>query len=348
MPNHQELSRRKLLGALGGVGLASVGSGLGTSAYLNDTETSSDNEVVAGELDLKVDWQEHYYRGKQIDGVRTLGGSARPQDGEWGLPWPEDPQVIASTDEAVYDLMDTTSVDAWPDEDGDGVQDLILSREQLRQEYSLDSPEEIEARYRRQFADLPDDVSGRKPLIDLADVKPGDWGEVTFSLHLFDNPGYLWLLGALEGSSENEIVEPEKESGDDDQAVELLDEIQVAIWHDDGDNIAEDDEVVYSPHSVDSGTTIRLSGEEALVVRGTLREVLDALADGIPLDADPSTPKRECFPNSTTRYLGFAWWLPHEVGNEVQTDSVTFDLGFYTEQCRHNDGEGSPPKPGGE
>jgi hypothetical protein len=248
----------------------------------------------------------------------------------------------------VYELMDTTSVDAWPDEDGDGVQDLILSREQLRQEYSLDSPEEIEARYRAQFADLPDDISGRKPLIDLADVKPGDWGEVTFSLHLFDNPGYFWLLGALKGSSENEIVEPEKESGDDDQAVELLDEVQVAIWHDDGDNIAEDDEWVHSPHAVDSETTIRLTGEEALVVRGTLREVLDALADGIPLDADPSTPKRECFPNSTTRYLGFAWWLPHEVGNEVQTDSVTFDLGFYTEQCRHNDGEGSPPKPGGE
>jgi hypothetical protein len=30
-----------------------------------------------------------------------------------------------------------------------------------------------------------------------------------------------------------------------------------------------------------------------------------------------------------------------DVGNEVQSDSVSFDLGFYAEQCRHNDGEGT-------
>ena len=50
---------------------------------------------------------------------------------------------------------------------------------------------------------------------------------------------------------------------------------------------------------------------------------------------------RECFPNSTTAYIGFEWWLPVDVGNEVQSDSVSFDLGFYTEQCRHNDGSGT-------
>jgi hypothetical protein len=26
--------------------------------------------------------------------------------------------------------------------------------------------------------------------------------------------------------------------------------------------------------------------------------------------------------------------------NEIQSDSVRFDLGFYTEQCCHNDGSG--------
>jgi hypothetical protein len=46
----------------------------------------------------------------------------------------------------------------------------------------------------------------------------------------------------------------------------------------------------------------------------------------------------ECFPNSTTVYIGFEWWLPVDHANEIQTDSVSFDLGFYTEQCRHNDG----------
>jgi Ca-activated chloride channel family protein len=33
--------------------------------------------------------------------------------------------------------------------------------------------------------------------------------------------------------------------------------------------------------------------------------------------------------------------VPTDVGNEIQSDSVAFDLGFYTEQCRNNDNPGS-------
>jgi hypothetical protein len=65
---------------------------------------------------------------------------------------------------------------------------------------------------------------------------------------------------------------------------------------------------------------------------------------GLPLDSNPKTAARDCFPNSTTRYLGFAWWLPVDHANEIQTDRITFDVGFYTEQCRHNDGSGQPPE----
>jgi hypothetical protein len=38
--------------------------------------------------------------------------------------------------------------------------------------------------------------------------------------------------------------------------------------------------------------------------------------------------------------VALEWELPFEVGNEVQGDSVSFDLGFYTEQERNNDGSG--------
>jgi hypothetical protein len=38
--------------------------------------------------------------------------------------------------------------------------------------------------------------------------------------------------------------------------------------------------------------------------------------------------------------VAFAWWVPVDHGNEIQTDSASFELSFYTEQCRHNDGEG--------
>jgi hypothetical protein len=38
--------------------------------------------------------------------------------------------------------------------------------------------------------------------------------------------------------------------------------------------------------------------------------------------------------------VALEWELPFGVGNEVQGDTVGFDLGFYTEQERNNDGSG--------
>jgi hypothetical protein len=101
-------------------------------------------------------------------------------------------------------------------------------------------------------------------------------------------------------------------------------------------------------------------GEKAFF-RGSLRELLSTLgmgSNGIPLDGNRTTPfdevpgdglhdespsdptERDCFVNSTTNAIGLSWWLPVDHANEIQTDSVSFDLGFYTEQCRHNDGTG--------
>lgn len=57
--------------------------------------------------------------------------------------------------------------------------------------------------------------------------------------------------------------------------------------------------------------------------------------DAVPPE-DPPEDETLCFPPSETRFIGFEWCLPTFVGNEVQGDSVSFDLSFYTEQCRHN------------
>jgi len=51
-----DVSRRKLLAGLGTVGIASAGAGLGTTAFLNDTESFTDNVLTAGELNLIVDY----------------------------------------------------------------------------------------------------------------------------------------------------------------------------------------------------------------------------------------------------------------------------------------------------
>jgi predicted ribosomally synthesized peptide with SipW-like signal peptide len=128
---------------------------------------------------------------------------------------------------------------------------------------------------------------------------------------------------------------------------ELAQEVQAAVWYDDDcDNVLD-------------------SGEE-VIMQGTLAEVLSALSSndgrGIPLDGDLTTSfdetggaensdTRDCFDGTTEYCFGFAWWLPADHANEIQTDRLVFDLGFYTEQCRHNDGSGQAPEgsmtPGG-
>jgi predicted ribosomally synthesized peptide with SipW-like signal peptide len=49
------LSRRKLLGGLGAIGVAGAGAGLGTSALFSDEESFEDNSITAGTLDMTVD-----------------------------------------------------------------------------------------------------------------------------------------------------------------------------------------------------------------------------------------------------------------------------------------------------
>ncbi|WP_435154862.1 SipW-dependent-type signal peptide-containing protein [Haladaptatus sp. DFWS20] len=49
------LTRRKALLGLGGIGAGAAFGGAGTMAWLNDKEISRNNTVTAGKLDLKVD-----------------------------------------------------------------------------------------------------------------------------------------------------------------------------------------------------------------------------------------------------------------------------------------------------
>ena len=54
------LSRRRVLGGLGAIGVASAGAGLGTTAFFSDSESFEENTLTAGELDLfvHVDYEE--------------------------------------------------------------------------------------------------------------------------------------------------------------------------------------------------------------------------------------------------------------------------------------------------
>ncbi|MFB6125426.1 MAG: SipW-dependent-type signal peptide-containing protein [Halanaeroarchaeum sp.] len=209
-----DLTRRKVLGSLGALGAGAALGGAGTAAFFSDEETFTGNELVAGSLDLKVDWQQTY-------------------TGADGL----------------------VPVTAYPDHD-DGLQSVVraINDDQRVVEYELHGEDsrqpitlycdELESGDR-----LPDDVyaNDRRPeqthLVELTDVKPGDSGEITFSLHLCDNPGYVWLTGDLTENAENGVVSGEV--GDNTPEVgELADALQARVWYDDCDGAFGDEPVI--------------------------------------------------------------------------------------------------------
>lgn len=182
----------------------------------------------------------------------------------------------------------------------------------------------------------------------LTDVKPGDYSYGKFCFSIVDNPGYIWAGGELTASDENAVTEPEadasgennSETTDDlDGDGELADAIEVTLFCVDHD---------YDPSEQSRPSTSSFSD---VVAQGSLREVLAQLQTGIPLDADPSTDGRDAFQGSTSQSAGFdngdkclafAWEVPTSVGNEIQTDSVEFDIAFAAYQERHNDGSQQP------
>ncbi|WP_458186110.1 vWA domain-containing protein [Haladaptatus sp. NG-WS-4] len=169
-----EFSRRKALLGLSTIGAGAAFGGAGTMAFLNDPEMIENNVVTAGNLDLKIDWEEHY-------------------NGE--------------------------IIETQPPADNPG------------------------------------------PIFELDDVKPGDYGEATISLHVYDNPAYIWLAGELTASEENGQREPELETeGEDGDGIgELADAIYARLWYDDDcdnkfDRVAGGQELEVALVSDDSGS----------------------------------------------------------------------------------------------
>lgn len=201
------ISRRKILAGLSAVGAAGAGAGLGTSALFSDAETFEGNTVAAGSLDLEVDWAEHYF-----DGVRNLGEDCDAEvrllgDGEspdaGEVGFPAgDEPLVAVPEDDVAAFMDCTSIDEF-----DGMGD--------------------------------DPPSG---VIELGDVKPGDFGEITLCYGIRDNPGYVQLNSQVIADAENGIVEPEEGVDDTADAGELGDAIRAAAWYNPtGNNVRDDD-----------------------------------------------------------------------------------------------------------
>src|SRR3989344_622390 len=130
---------------------------------------------------------------------------------------------------------------------------------------------------------------GGRQFFNFGDLKPGDWGEDTISLHVKNNDSYLCADVTLTSNDDNGVTEPETDDGDVTPGPigggELANAVRFYWWADDGDNVLETDEnLIHSNVPLGTGTV--------------------ALADSqTNIWGDNPTP----LPGDSVRYIAKAW-----------------------------------------
>src|SRR3990167_11128440 len=251
-----------------------------TTAFFNDTETSTGNTFTAGAIDLGID-NTSYYNGVFND------------ETSWHL---------------TYDMNEN-------------------------------------------------DEPGRL-FFDFHDLKPGDWGEDTISLHVKDNDSWLCADVTLTSDDDNGLTEPEGDDGDITPGPlgegELADHVNFYWWADDGDNVFEwveeetPEGIVCNPRAEGSEHLLPAGPIGALNVGETAHVALADSLTNIWGDQGP-------LPGGEVRFVAKAWCFgttemtpyPQDGGNQqsgpddrpvlcdgsaetnvTQTDSLTADIAF--------------------
>jgi predicted ribosomally synthesized peptide with SipW-like signal peptide len=341
--NSMELSRRKILASVGAVGAAGAGVGLGTSALFSDTEEFANNQLTAGQLNLVMDWEEHYSfpqiydeftdptveANTDLDVVRSEPSDPsdyvalpdpNPGNDREPVVWAndnDDPLEQGGSDpDSSLDLyFENTIIEAFPDEastDPKGTFTAVTSGGEpdvmnpcgtlanvpsdlsTYNEGPIPSDGTEQNPGRTNNSDTRDsDTNEFEPLLNLTDIKPGDFGEFTFSTHICDNPGYLWLQmpGGLT-EKENGVLEPEVEDDpDNDQELdsgggsgELAENVETTLWYDDNCNNRIDGE----PEPLVALAVLDTSDSQKPVL-GRIRDAAQQLVDRLANDANTET-----------------------------------------------------------
>jgi predicted ribosomally synthesized peptide with SipW-like signal peptide len=185
------------------------------------------------------------------------------------------------------------------------------------------------------------DLGPKNQFFNFSDVKPGDQGENTVSLHIDNNPAWACVNIKTTSNEENLINEPEATAGDITSGVgegELAGNVHFQTWLDQGTTPG------FQGDDRGEGDNIWQQGEPALA-SGVLSDIV---GNGLTLTlADGGTGNP--LPPTATDYIGMFWCAGMVTGgagnlgcdgssmnNLSQTDSVTADVTFMVEQSRNN------------
>jgi len=194
-----------------------------------------------------------------------------------------------------------------------------------------------------------DDLTGQL-FFNFSDLKPGDVGEDTISIHVNENDAWMCAAAEVTEDGDNTCTEPElSEDGDcqdgDTQNGELGSALNFAFWIDDGDNVLETDEV---DSLFAQGPASNLFGESGVVA------LAEPGMEPIPGDQPVFIGKAWCFGDMSEAALPDK--LPDDgdddsgplnrgtgvscdgsqVTNASQTDVLKGNIEFYAEQSRNN------------
>jgi len=206
---------------------------------------------------------------------------------------------------------------------------------------------------------LTDLENGVHKFFHFTDIKPGDFGEDTVSLHVFNNDAWGRFVISNVEDLENVCNDAEVTAGDVSCTVtngdgELRENLLFMVWLDEGlvSGFQCPDETPECNEDVNEGDNELDDGELVLITEGTvdlegeIHNIWQGLAavyaanscqgDGSELSDCPGLTSDGHMVGSITYYFGIGWELPETVGNEVQTDSLVADMIFEVEQYRNN------------
>jgi predicted ribosomally synthesized peptide with SipW-like signal peptide len=202
--------------------------------------------------------------------------------------------------------------------------------------------------------DLKDLKTTVDKFFNFLDIKPGDVGEDTISLHVNTNDAYMCANVKLTSNDDNEATEPEllDDGNTGPGQGELASNVNFVWWADDGDNVLEDNENVISEGPIGA---LGLQGSTTVALADSVTNIWTGSGGPAPGGQTLYIGKAWCFGEIGQAPLlqdGFGTTSPrtpgnstggitcdgHLLNNATQTDSLTADVSFTAIQARNNKG----------
>lgn len=199
---------------------------------------------------------------------------------------------------------------------------------------------------------------------NFSDLRFGDYGSDTMSLHVYDNDAWGRLVIDDIQNNENTCTDAElldEEHCKENQDGELLENISFTFWLDMGEvpgfqntGLAPGDsgfDELEGNNHWDEGEPILFedyhldeAGEE-IYFKDLLAQVFREHCSARESDGDDANgfchgiAEDGRLVGDTDYYFGMSWKLPEKFSNEIQSDNLSMDVSLEVEQHRHNAGE---------